>query len=51
MQTTSAHSFAVLFRCKLAGIILALFVVSTAGLSQDVPLVPRTVFGSTAEVK
>jgi dipeptidyl aminopeptidase/acylaminoacyl peptidase len=49
MQIKSITSLAARLCYRLAGIISIFVVVSTAGLAQDVPLIPRTVFDSSAE--
>ena len=40
---------AVLSKCKVAGIVLILVVLSANGFSQDPPLIPRKVFDAPAE--
>jgi len=50
MRTKLAHSFlAVQLCCRLAGVILFLFVIASTALAQNVPLIPRKVFDAPAE--
>src|SRR5438105_8919334 len=50
MRTRSSHSFlAVQLCCRLAGIILSLFVIAATALAQDPTLIPRKVLDAPAE--